>query len=276
MKKISDFLATLKGAVSVAVSNVDKKWVVIVVLSITTALGGLNFALDATVNAPGEPEVIEVEKVVIEPASAIELGEEPVVVPIETEDGEVAEELQTVILADSNINTGEDKIDGGQGEYFPTATPQEYADAVIGRCLDFDGYFGSQCYDLSAVLVYNLTGRYLSTCNTGAAKGIMNCAESNAGDDFVIITNPNEVQAGDILVFDGGRYGHTGMAMGSPANGFVALLGANQGGGACNGGGAAANIVAYSMQNFTGALRYKGWIKVDEAPKTGKHYLGVE
>ena len=272
MKKINDLIASIKGRISVATRGADKKWVAIVIRSVTTALGGLNFALDATVNAPGEPEVVEVEKVVVEQASTIELGEEPAIVEVETTDGVVEEALPVVEMADSNISIGEDKIDGGKGEYFPTATPREFANAIIGRCIDQDGYYGSQCWDLSDALFFNLVGRHLSTCGTGAAKGIMNCAEANAGEDFEIIRDANEIQAGDILVFDGGRYGHTGMAMGSPANGYVALLGANQGGGSCDGGGAAANIVAYSLNNFTGALRYKPWIKI-EIPTTGHHYL---
>ena len=254
-------------------ASFDKKWIAILVLVLTSLLGAVNAVYKEyeVVEVPIEIEK-QAEPVVIDQSSTLELGDEPTEVPVETENGEVVEELQTVEMVDSNINFGEDKIDGGQGEYFPTGSPVEFANAVSGRCIDQDGYFGSQCWDLSDALFHNLTGRHLSTCNTGAAKGIMNCAEANAGDDFVIIKNPSEIQAGDIMVFDGGRYGHTGMAMGTPANGYVALLSANQGGKACEGGGASVNTVAYSMANFTGAFRYKGWIKV-EKPATGHQYI---
>lgn len=224
-----------------------------------------------------EPEVIEnveiVEKPVLE-APTVELGDEPAEVVIENEAGEnEVVELPVVEQADSNINFGSDeKIDGGKGEYFPTATPQEFSNAVKGKCIDQDGYYGSQCWDLSDALMYNLSGHHLSTCGTGAAKGAWNCKEQNAGEDFVLVTDPNALQAGDILIFNGGIYGHTGMALGSAQNGYVALLGANQGGGYCEGGGAAVNIVAYSMKDFVGAFRYKGWIKV-EKPATGHQYI---
>ena len=224
-----------------------------------------------------EPEVIEnveiVEKPVLE-APTVELSEEPAEVVIENADGsEEIVELPAVEQADANISIGTDEIDGGRGEYFPAGTPEEFKNAVLGRCIDVDGAWGSQCWDASSALFYGLTGRHLSTCGTGAAKGAWNCKEQNAGEDFVLVTDPNSLQAGDILIFNGGIYGHTGMALGSAQNGYVALLGANQGGGYCEGGGAAVNIVAYSMKDFVGAFRYKGWTKVEEAPKTGHQYI---
>lgn len=224
-----------------------------------------------------EPEVIEnveiVEKPVIE-APTVELSEEPAEVVIENADGtEEVVELPAVEQADANISIGTEEIDGGRGEYFPAGTPEEFKNATLGRCIDQDGAWGSQCWDLSDALMYNLSGHHLNTCGTGAAKGAWNCKEQNAGDDFVLVTDPNALQAGDILIFNGGIYGHTGMALGPSVNGYIALLGANQGGAYCDGGGASVNIVAYSMKDFTGAFRYKGWIKVEE-PKTGHEYKG--
>lgn len=246
----------------------DKRWLVILVLILTT-LAGAGGTLHGELK---EPVVVveEAEPIIIDQSTQIELGDEPAEVVIENEAGEnEVVELPVVEQADSNINFGSDeKIDGGKGEYFPTATPQEFSNAVKGKCIDQDGYYGSQCWDLSDALFFNLVGRHLSTCGTGAAKGIMNCKEQNAGEDFEIITDKTKLQAGDIAVFDGGRYGHTGMVMGEPVGDYVALLSANQGGGYCDGGGASVNVVAYSTKNFTGAFRYKQWIKV-EPPKTG-------
>lgn len=262
-------LKVKQGAKKRSKKHFDKKWAVIAVLFITSVLGVYNgFVEEKEVEREQEVIVQEAEPVV-EQKSTIELGEEPAIVEVETTDGVVEEVLPVVEMADSNISTGsEEKIDGGKGEAFPAGSPAEFAEATTGKCIDQDGWWGSQCWDLSDALMFNLVGRHLSTCGTGAAKGIMNCAEQNASEDFEIIRDKNQIQAGDILVFDGGQYGHTGMALGAPVGDYVALLGANQGGRACEGGGASVNTVAYSLRNFTGGFRYKPWIKV-EPPKTG-------
>ena len=97
---------------------------------------------------------------------------------------------------------------------------------------------------------------------------MMNCAEENAGEDFVIYWNDakDKIQAGDWLVFDGGLYGHIGMALGEDNNGYVALLGENQGGKACEIGGAATNIINISLKNLIGFYRPKAYIKPEPAP----------
>ena len=75
-----------------------------------------------------------------------------------------------------------------------------------------------------------------------------------------------KIQAGDWLIFDGGQYGHVGMALGGVTNGYVALLGENQGGSACAGGGAATNIINISVKNLIGFYRPKAYNKPAPAP----------
>lgn len=98
----------------------------------------------------------------------------------------------------------------------------------------------------------------------------MNCAEENAGDDFSIYWADDklQIQAGDWLVFDGGLYGHVGMAVGPVVNGYVALLGENQGGHSCgvNVGGSATNIINISLKNLIGFYRPKAYIKPEPSP----------
>ncbi|MBQ5918168.1 MAG: LysM peptidoglycan-binding domain-containing protein [Lachnospiraceae bacterium] len=115
---------------------------------------------------------------------------------------------------------------------------------------------------------YNYAGRILNTCGTGAAKGTIadGCWQKNAGNEFMMIWNPRDIQAGDIAVYSTGQWGHIGMAMGGYNNGYFALLGQNQGGRACPGGGAAGNIINLSTRDFIGAFRPKAYIKPEPAP----------
>ncbi|MEE0887901.1 MAG: LysM domain-containing protein [Candidatus Saccharimonadaceae bacterium] len=116
---------------------------------------------------------------------------------------------------------------------------------------------------------YNYAGRILNTCGTGAAKGTIadGCWQKNAGNEFVMIWNPRDIQAGDIAVYSTGQWGHIGMAMGGYNNGYFALLGQNQGGRACPGGGAAGNIINLSTRDFIGAFRPKAYIKPEPKPE---------
>jgi hypothetical protein len=57
------------------------------------------------------------------------------------------------------------------------------------------------------------------------------------------------------------------MALGPVRNGYVALLGENQGGRACEGGGAATNIINMSIKTLIGGYRPKAYIAPEPAPK---------
>ena len=223
---------------------------------------------------------IEDDKVVIDTRVSIQLSEEQKPAVLDTLDGEVEVNLPTVEEIDGNKLVDEELLDFGQGEYHDISTPDAYYNAVIGKCVDLDGKYGAQCVDGFADFNYNYTGRWLTTCGTGAARGLWDCATENAGDDYVLITNINDLQKGDWIVFDGGVYGHVGMAMGPNNDGYIALLGENQGGPACGGGGAAYNVINISLKTFKGAFRPKIYIKPEPKPEpipiTGCNWWHVE
>lgn len=154
----------------------------------------------------------------------------------------------------------------GLGAAYPrlnVSSPQTFANETLGKCINVDGFAGSQCWDSMSAFFYNYAGRVLSTCGTGAAKGTIanGCWQKNAGNEFVMVWDKTKVQAGDIMVYSTGQWGHIGMAMGGYNNGYVALLGQNQGGAPCPGGGAAGNIINLSTRDFVGAFRPKAYIK---------------
>lgn len=160
----------------------------------------------------------------------------------------------------------------GKGAVYPNldvSSPQAFANQTLGVCLDVDGYYGAQCWDSMSAFFYNYAGRILSTCGTGAAKGTIadGCWQQNAGTEFVMIWDPMLIQAGDIAVYSTGQWGHIGMAMGDYNNGYFTLLGQNQGGAGCPGGGSAGNIINLSTRDFIGAFRPVIYIKPEPEPE---------
>lgn len=210
---------------------------------------------------------------VIEATTAIELAETQVPALVETEEGEIEViEAPTVEAVDGNQLTdecpeGEEECGKGRYIYAPTETPQAFKDYTYGGCWNTDGAWGAQCWDLADLFFQNYAGRNFSTCGTGAAKGAWNCKEKNAGDEFELIYDATSLQAGDWVIFGSGQYGHVGMALGGYNNGYVALLGQNQGGSPCEGGGSSANVINISLSSFVGAFRPKSYIKPEPTPE---------
>lgn len=200
---------------------------------------------------------------------------------VERGQGEVkvdGEEIPTVESVESdgpvtdvnNTNCPEGE-ECGRGAYVPEldiSSPQAFANQTLGVCLDVDGYFGAQCWDSMAAYFLNYTGHTLYTCGTGAAKGTIQdgCWQKNAGNEFTMIWDATQIQPGDIAVYSTGQWGHIGMAMGYYNNGYFTLLGQNQGGAACPGGGAAGNIINLSTRDFIGAFRPNIYIKPEPTP----------
>lgn len=214
----------------------------------------------------------------IEATFSMELSDEQVPAEIETEQGTIEViDAPTVVEVSGNqlvdeCPEGEEECGRGRYIYAPTETFTEFKDYTLGGCWDVDNYPQGakvQCWDLAALFWMNYTndGRVLSTCGTGAAKGAWNCKEQNAGNEFELIYEPTELQAGDWIIFGSGRYGHVGMALGGYNNGYIALLGQNQGGAACLEGGSAANIINISLKSFLGAFRPKTYIKPQPQPE---------
>ena len=190
--------------------------------------------------------------------------------------GEDGEEIKTVEEVDGGLfedkDTGFSMADGeyedlGWSETYDVSSPEAFKNDTMGKCIYANNKYGAQCVSLARVFWWSYANRDVSTCGTGMAKGMMNCAEQNAGDDFEVHWGNSGIQAGDWLVFDGGQYGHVGMALGGSYNGYVALLGENQGGRACEGGGAATNIINISLKNLIGYYRPKAYIIPEPEPE---------
>ena len=242
--------------------------VVISIAAILTGVGiSININSDGTVNivksAESVPTIINLD------------GEEEVI------------EAETVESVDSKVVTKkedcpEESEECAKGSYVPAidiSTPSTFYNSVINQCIDFDGAYGSQCYDLMAYFHYVYTGRWLSTAGTGAAYGIWDARDyNNSGNEYELIYNVYDIKPGDWVIFHNGVYGHVGMALGYYNNGYVALLGTNQGGYACPGGGAAANVINASLDDFSGAFMPRIWAQPEPtpeptpAPATGINY----
>ena len=187
------------------------------------------------------------------------------------------EEIPTVDEVDGGMFEDKDTgLSAGEGEYedlgasvetFDTSTPEAFKNATLNKCVIANNKFGAQCVSLARSFWWSYANRDVSTCGTGMAKGMMNCADQNAGDDFIVFWGTNGIQAGDWIISDGGQYGHVGMALGPVVNGYVALLGENQGGHTCPGyGGAATNIINFNVKNVIGYYRPKAYVKPAPTP----------
>lgn len=246
------------------------------VLPIVIAIGA-GIGVTVAVNSNGEITVEDMK-------SEIQYSEEEVPATLEDDQGETVEttefegeEIPTVEEVDGgkfeDATTGLSVTEGeyddlGWSETYNVSSPEAFRNDTIGKCVYANNRYGAQCVSLARVFWWSYANRDVSTCGTGAAKGMMNCADQNAGKDFDIYwkDSAGKIQAGDWLVFDGGQWGHVGMALGPVKNGYVALLGENQGGGYCQGGGAATNIINISIKNLIGFYRPKAYIKPEPKP----------
>lgn len=243
-----------------------KKKIIFILLVILSGLAGAGLDL---VIRPSENGIM------VDASYNIEFSDQQIPAQLENDLGEV--------ILDENIPTVED-VDGGLfkddmdpnlgdkgwSETYDVSSPEAFKNDTLNKCIIANNYYGAQCVSLARAFWWSYADRDVSTCGTGMAKGMMNCADVNAGDDFVVMWKEavNKIQAGDWLVFGGGQYGHIGMALGSVKDGYVALLGENQGGHSCgsNVGGSATNIINISVKNLIGFYRPKSYIKPDPEP----------
>ena len=235
--------------------------VVVIILALFSG-AGIDFAIRPTENG----------ELTLETSFSLHLSDVQQPALIETEEGEEIEVENIVTIEEVAGNQiafeCEEGEECGKGMYIyaPTETPIAFKDYTLGGCWNTDLHYGSQCWDLADLFFQNYAGRNFSTCGTGAAKGAWECKEYNAGDEFELIYNKEDIQMGDWVIFSSGTYGHVGMAMGSYNNGYVTLLGQNQGGSPCEGGGSAANIININLASFMGAFRPKSYIKPEPTP----------
>ncbi len=233
---------------------------------VATLVFGLMLGASVDIAVRPTEEKVELK---VESDYSITLSEQQKPAVIESADGQLEEiSAPTVEEIDGNqVLAPESELpDLGQGAYYDISSPQAFRDATYGKCIDMDGYYGSQCVDLVAAFWLSYANRWPSVCGTGSAYGLWDCREQNAGVEFEFFTDPTQVKTGDITVFGGGANGHVGVAMGPEHDGYIALLGENQGGAPCDGGGAATNIINMSTKTFLGAFRPKIYI-VPEEPK---------
>ena len=217
--------------------------------------------------------------VIVDTSYKLEFSENQIPAQLTNDQGEVIEDenIPTVEEVDGgqfkDIETGVSTTDSeytdlGWSETYDVSSPEAFKNDTLGKCIIANNYYGAQCVSLARVFWWSYADRDVSTCGTGMAKGMMNCWQENAGDDFDVFwsDSKNKIQAGDWLIFDGGKYGHVGMALGRNNNGYVALLGENQGGKSCNEGGSATNIINISLKNLIGFYRPKAYEKPEPAP----------
>lgn len=217
--------------------------------------------------------------VIVDTSYKLEFSENQIPAQLTTDQGEVVEDenIPTVETVDGgqfkDIETGVSLNEGeyadlGWSETYDVSSPEAFKNDTLGKCIIANNYYGAQCVSLARVFWWSYANRDVSTCGTGMAKGMMNCWQENAGTDFDVFwsDSKNKIQAGDWLVFNGGKYGHVGMALGTNNNGYVALLGENQGGKSCNEGGSATNIINISLKDLIGFYRPKAYEKPEPAP----------
>lgn len=217
-------------------------------------------------------EVVETQQITVEDNSTVQL---PEAIMVENEAGEL--EVKEAPLVDEvdggEIPTAleemndEEREAAAQGFAIDITTPWTVVASLVNQCIYLNNPFGSQCVNTSNVIAENQVGYWFSTCGTGAARGIWDCAEYNARGGYELITDPTQLRPGDIFVTWGGEWGHTGMVIGYYSDGYIPVFSTNQGGIPCAGGGSTANTINLSMATFSGAFRWHGWDYLFEAPE---------
>ena len=131
---------------------------------------------------------------------------------------------------------------------------------LLTHGIDFDGYFGNQCYDTCALLYYQY-GLTFYLGELGYAYEAWTVSKSrNAVSPFVGIDNLSDVKQGDLLVFGAGwsAYGHVTFADEDyDGSGYIWTIGQNQGGGAGWGTPSTRNRLRTNL--FLGAFRNTNW-----------------
>lgn len=258
--------------------NTKLKWVIGTIIALGLALG-----TGAAVNINMENGKVKADVVYSAESVTPEVTEG--VDGIESGQGEVKINGETIPTVESVDATGpqvnpEDETpecpegeECGRGAAYPivdVSTPEAFINATLGGCYNIDGYYDEQCWDYAALFFLNYAGHTFYTCGTGAAKGAFadGCWQKNAGDEFEFITDPTQLQPGDIVGFNNGTFGHVGSATGYYNNGYITLAGQNQGGALCPGStmGGRVNIINISLKYFAGAFRPKSYIKPEPEP----------
>jgi len=242
---ITAIIAALVGAAGIITINTNDKGELVIEsnFQITLPEAVLTETADGTIDVSGAPVVDEVDG-----------GEIPLVLEQ---------------MSDS------EREQAAQGFAIDISTPWTVMAALNGKCVTMGNPYGSQCVNTTNVIAENQVGYWMSTCGTGAARGIWDCADYNARGGYELITDPTQLRPGDLFVTWGGEFGHTGMVAGYYNNGYVPVFSTNQGGAACAEGGSAANTINLSMATFSGAFRWHGWDSLFETPAEPEQVLPI-
>lgn len=174
----------------------------------------------------------------------------------------------------------------------PTNTYLAWKTAVAGNGYNADGYYGDQCWDLTAEFWHNIgfpTGYPLTGPNHSAYEcwsvNRDNNTSYNGTQYFDVIYNISDVKQGDVIVWDGTSSfpaGHIAFADEDYDGGaYIKVLGQNQGSGGTPPpisnpeGGTTANVNSLSINNFLGAFRYREWGREPTPSITRSHFPWV-
>lgn len=157
----------------------------------------------------------------------------------------------------------------------PHSSYSEWKNQVNGNGYDFDSSFGCQCYDLAVEFWYNVgfPQGYPIISNASAYTMWENRSQNTAYNGvtyFDLITSVNDIQQGDVIVFNytsDNPYGHVGFAdidydswSPDPSQPYeFPILSQNNGGTPDPSGGALTNVHGYDIRLFLGAFRFRDW-----------------
>lgn len=151
------------------------------------------------------------------------------------------------------------------------STPAQFIDATLNKSYDMDGYYGPTCWDYGDFFWLQQVGRMLSTGNTGCARGcwtVDSARKANAGSQFDLVTNKNNLKVGDWVILNTGPYGHVGIVSAIIQRGqTVQVQSQNQGIFTQK-----VTRVNFSLASFLGGFRYKAWSTPTEAPAPAPSY----
>lgn len=125
--------------------------------------------------------------------------------------------------------------------------------------------YGAQCYNYALAFWTSQTNRDLvANGGTGFASDLWGgtATAANAGTEFELVTNWNDLKRGDWIIWGYAPYGHVAMAKDSPKDGKIECYGQNQSNGQPLihiGDGYAINVAEMEKAGFKGAYRYKKW-----------------
>lgn len=155
----------------------------------------------------------------------------------------------------------------------PTGNYQIWRNSVLGNGYNADGFYGEQCWDLTAEFWYNVgfPQGYPQTGN-GYAYGCWSLRRDvNKGNVFDLIYNKTDIRRGDVVVLNYGRFagddtGHIAFAD-EDYNGtdYLKMLGQNQEN-ASPTQGYLTTVTNMGIAKFLGAFRYKPWETTPPSP----------